>query len=251
MIISSFWQWVDTDIFQRMRNGLRCVTVKSMWRNPLRDCRLCGLRTLIYKLHRFVCCCILLLWVTIDTAYATSFFYYDTHFHAQAACVAANPGCYSNGNVCLVVGGPWCEPGCNISVAYGWGSPDIAYIGCQEGIVCPYGQTVSMTTGQCTAQAHKSFGPTPPGQCAGNPCNAATGNKYQSETDYRGADSTLALTRYYNSQLMEDIGLGQGWSAWFLSRLEITGSTIIVRRDTGQGLTFTCSGSTCTSNNEL
>ncbi len=50
---------------------------------------------------------------------------------------------------------------------------------------------------------------------------------------------------------MEDIGLGQGWSAWFLSRLEITGSTIIVRRDTGQGLTFSCSGSNCTSDADV
>ncbi|MDY6947413.1 MAG: RHS repeat-associated core domain-containing protein [Pseudomonadota bacterium] len=38
-------------------------------------------------------------------------------------------------------------------------------------------------------------------QGIGNPIDAATGNKYQREEDYRSADGTLEFARHYNSQL--------------------------------------------------
>jgi hypothetical protein len=48
------------------------------------------------------------------------------------------------------------------------------------------------------------------GTTVGNPCNVATGNKYQKELD--SDDSTLPITRHYNSKLTEvDFGIGQGW----------------------------------------
>ncbi|MCG7982995.1 MAG: DUF6531 domain-containing protein, partial [Candidatus Thiodiazotropha lotti] len=41
----------------------------------------------------------------------------------------------------------------------------------------------------------------------GNPCNPATGNKIQSETDYTSANGALSVQRYYTSQ-----GVGDGFS---------------------------------------
>jgi hypothetical protein len=54
---------------------------------------------------------------------------------------------------------------------------------------------------------------------AGNPINAATGNKFQLESDFRGAPGTgLALTRYYNSQDTTKSPFGTGWhSTWHRS----------------------------------
>ena len=43
----------------------------------------------------------------------------------------------------------------------------------------------------------------------GNPCNPATGNKYQAETDF--TSNGMTFTRSYNSRNLEDIGLGKGW----------------------------------------
>jgi hypothetical protein len=49
-------------------------------------------------------------------------------------------------------------------------------------------------------------------QYVGNPINVVTGNKYQYELDYQSINSSLALTRHYNSTLSAyDTGLGQGW----------------------------------------
>jgi RHS repeat-associated protein len=48
----------------------------------------------------------------------------------------------------------------------------------------------------------------------GNPINAGTGNKFQSETDYQGAGLfPLAFTRNYNSQSDWNGGIGQQWLA--------------------------------------
>ena len=44
---------------------------------------------------------------------------------------------------------------------------------------------------------------------SGNPCNVATGNKYQSETDF--FEGSLDFMRFYNSYDLSDLGLGKGW----------------------------------------
>ena len=56
----------------------------------------------------------------------------------------------------------------------------------------------------------------------GNPINVATGNKYQSETDYQGAgDNPLSLVRSYNSrQTAKDSPFGPGWTHNFNSRID-------------------------------
>lgn len=50
----------------------------------------------------------------------------------------------------------------------------------------------------------------------GNPINAATGNKFQVETDFVGAPHTgLALQRYYNNQDTTASPFGAGWRSTY------------------------------------
>lgn len=78
-----------------------------------------------------------------------------------------------------------------------------------------------------------------PKQCVGNPCNPATGNKYQSETDYRSPDNRLTFTRAYNSGGSKDIGLGYGWSSSATVYFEVNGTTLTVWQGDGRGEPFT------------
>ncbi len=79
----------------------------------------------------------------------------------------------------------------------------------------------------------------------GNPCNPATGNKYQSENDYPGNAGTVRFVRHYNSQLNQDLGfgLGFGWLSTFHKRLEIYSGGVQVRHSDGRGEPFTLSTS--------
>lgn len=73
----------------------------------------------------------------------------------------------------------------------------------------------------------------------GNPCNAATGNKYHTEIDYSGAKNEVDFIRHYNSYQSQDNGLGVGWSANFATGLELSGDTLIIRAQSGKGETWT------------
>jgi len=72
----------------------------------------------------------------------------------------------------------------------------------------------------------------------GNPCNAATGNKYQPETDTLG--NGTALTRHYNSLAANaDGSLGYGWTTSALRRLQLTDAThLLVSQSDGRGEPF-------------
>lgn len=80
-----------------------------------------------------------------------------------------------------------------------------------------------------------------PTTAVGNPINAATGNKFQVDTDFTAASCTgLALRRYYNSQDTTNSALGTGWrSAWQRSVILIPGGTAIIFRADGREDTFT------------
>ncbi|MEW6330672.1 MAG: RHS repeat-associated core domain-containing protein [Pseudomonadota bacterium] len=93
-------------------------------------------------------------------------------------------------------------------------------------------------------QIEKSLGS--PKQCAGNPCNPATGNKFQMEEDYRSVDASFSFARSYNSLLNKDLGMGFGWSAPFHRRLELQGSIVQVRAGDGRGEPFSCANNSCT-----
>jgi len=91
----------------------------------------------------------------------------------------------------------------------------------------------------------KNAGPPPPGDCVGNPCSASTGNKYQAEVDYQGANGVPGLTRAYNSsRINADLGFGPGWSTSLRPRLGIdpADSSSVGRYErTGRGEPFACS----------
>jgi len=74
----------------------------------------------------------------------------------------------------------------------------------------------------------------------GNPCNAATGNKFQTEVDYQGAGlMPLSLTRFYNSLDDRSTAFGFKWRSNFDRRLEFLNGTIIAHRINGKRYTYT------------
>ena len=72
----------------------------------------------------------------------------------------------------------------------------------------------------------------------GNPCDAATGNKSQMETDYGGTVG-IDLTRAYNSAQARDFGFGVGWTAGFNRRLLIDDDNLLIQRGAGWQDPFT------------
>jgi RHS repeat-associated protein len=96
-----------------------------------------------------------------------------------------------------------------------------------------------------------------PENCVGNPCDPATGNKFQREEDYRSGDSRLLFSRWYNSQGQKDLGLGMGWTHNFSGGIEVDWggmgqwscivalistppTSVVVRRPDGKGLKYFC-----------
>jgi len=67
----------------------------------------------------------------------------------------------------------------------------------------------------------------------GNPCNPSTGNKFQKEIDYR--TNSLTLSRYYNSNYLQDFGFGKGWISFYVRGLELSGDQMQVIEATGRG----------------
>jgi len=73
----------------------------------------------------------------------------------------------------------------------------------------------------------------------GNPCDAATGYKTQSETDYSVNGTGIDLTRYYNSAQKLDFGFGVGWAAGFSKRLLIDDDHLLIQHASGGQDPFT------------
>lgn len=133
------------------------------------------------------------------------------------------PGCQSGyqSSGWGYTGGGWrehCEGGVIIRQDYGW-----FHTGARR--LCPTGY--SGTTGLCYLQEtnvqdcpsksapRKNVGAR---NCVGNPCNLATGNKYQLEVDYIGAGSRFPLRfeRHYNSDIAHSFEAGKPKSAFQL-----------------------------------
>lgn len=81
----------------------------------------------------------------------------------------------------------------------------------------------------------------------GNPCDASNGNKHQYELDFQSPLTGLSIGRYYNSNLAKGLptgagkriyGLGYGWTASFLKRLDIGTNVIHSRRANGNRESF-------------
>ena len=78
----------------------------------------------------------------------------------------------------------------------------------------------------------------------GNPISAATGNKFQVETDFTAAPSTgLGLTRYYNSQDTTSSAFGKNWHSTWHHGLTVNGNMVTVTRADGRQDAFTNNGS--------
>ncbi|GHA19348.1 type IV secretion protein Rhs [Arenicella chitinivorans] len=80
------------------------------------------------------------------------------------------------------------------------------------------------------------------GSCGttGNPCNPASGNKFESEVDL--ARGSLGFTRYYNSTNLVDLGMGKGWRHTYLKRLALNGTSLSVISESGRGELWTENG---------
>ncbi|MCG3171196.1 MAG: hypothetical protein CALGDGBN_02791 [Pseudomonadales bacterium] len=114
---------------------------------------------------------------------------------------------------------------------YRYGEPDL----------CPRG-TVDADTGRCLPRMAGR-----PRVCNGtNPCDDATGNKFEAETDYRGEGfGALEFTRYYNSRLRTAGALGYNWRSNWDRRVAYSGTAAraTVFREDGQALIYTLQGS--------
>jgi RHS repeat-associated protein len=112
--------------------------------------------------------------------------------------------------------------------------------------------TLVCSTPSDVVNADKNLGRISCAQAVGNPCNAATGNKYQPEEHFRAGDGVPAIVLHYNSQLIknpntrvdQDFGFGMGWSGALTRHFEaITPDSLFVRREDGRRLRFVRAGS--------
>ncbi|MBI3545041.1 MAG: RHS repeat protein, partial [Gammaproteobacteria bacterium] len=160
---------------------------------------------------------------------------------------------------CVVFCEPRLQAGAYNSCSdYGYGGRALRYCGHRNGIwVCDslyacYSADRSCSSGILQSDgtcSHKDFGEPSCGKDISNPCNAATGNKYQAEVDQISVTDGIPFVRYYNSQLTQDVNFGLGWTSSILGRnlnLNPTNlSTIVhVQRANGHGEPFTCT-TTC------
>lgn len=101
---------------------------------------------------------------------------------------------------------------------------------------CPTGYEKDLSTLLCVAPTvQKTLGKPNPQTCDGNPCDASTGNKFQTEFDYSSA--SLSFVRYYNSFFESQSILGKQWIHQYLASLTIA-ETIKVNRQDGKVLEF-------------
>jgi RHS repeat-associated protein len=90
-----------------------------------------------------------------------------------------------------------------------------------------------------------------PRALCGNPIDAATGNKFQTEMDFvAGPNTQISFARYYNSQ--DATGLvGVGWHSTYHRGLAVAGSVAILTRADGRGDVFVSNNGTWTSDPDV
>jgi RHS repeat-associated protein len=88
----------------------------------------------------------------------------------------------------------------------------------------------------------KDQGHPAPNTSVGEPSDAATGNEFQLDTDYRDPSGILSFARAYNSLNPVDNGLGYGWISSFGKHLAINGTSLTIYKADGSGEPFTSSG---------
>jgi RHS repeat-associated protein len=210
---------------------------------------------------------LLVLCLCAPSAYATDNYYLNTQQGASYACVA---------DATIRNSAPGWD-GYTCSGPVGGNSPSNAY---QEWFYCPgsfcgadvivalfYYPTTPCPSGQafvapgvCSGQDNGVINSAKNLGCSfgnaevengkkGNPCDAATGNKFQSETDLTGGFGFPMIQRNYNTGLVNPfsvahhVTMGQGWSGTHLPHFETNGSLgsvtqLMMRRADGKGIPF-------------
>ncbi len=110
---------------------------------------------------------------------------------------------------------------------------------CANAPACPTGQVRNAITGACELPP-KSNGPTC-GVDVENPINAATGNKWQHETDVPSSVFGLGFDRYYNASTTANASpLGAGWSHAYTrsGTIQSSGALVTIRRNDGKEYNF-------------
>lgn len=155
-----------------------------------------------------------------------------------------NPGsfaclCHSNPGAACGHAEPLCPPGRGIG---GHSHPEFAdlqlYASPIDGICALVGPDPLKNSGKCSSDVS-------PGTLAGNPIHAATGNKYQEESDYIGIGPyPLRFSRYYNSDGLFRPGstIDRNWRGYFDRTLDLSDGPVIqtvsVYRHTGKAYYF-------------
>ena len=109
-------------------------------------------------------------------------------------------------------------------------------------------QNFDPTDGRCVpSDKQKNVGATPPNMTQGTePINLATGNVFETQTDYTGRGPfPLAIRRYYNSQATRQAHIGSNWRTSYDREVKLSASGTeadVVRAD-GKVYRFTQSGS--------
>lgn len=121
--------------------------------------------------------------------------------------------------------------------------------------ICPIGWPAP-SGGQCTLadnviNPQKNSGTPDANTCVGNPCNAATGNKFQTEDDYIGQGVyPLVARRYYNSELVDMARWGKRWRGHYdrvvILNANSTISTAVLQRHDGRNYSFNLNTTTNT-----
>ena len=94
----------------------------------------------------------------------------------------------------------------------------------------PQPADVASSLGSSTANGDTNCPLNQAGQCVGDPISEATGNVYETETDYSGyGPFPLQLKRYYNSQYTASGSFGANWSHQWNAKLLIGATSNIGR----------------------
>lgn len=117
-------------------------------------------------------------------------------------------------------------------------------------ISCEGGATLNYTTAQCSFNGQKGaeddeLSCKSPSMQVGNPINAATGNKFQYEEDFRvGAASPIVVGRYYNS--MDGL-----WRHSYSAALNVGADFVVLVRSDGRESLFKLAGGKYSSSTDL
>ena len=123
-----------------------------------------------------------------------------------------------------------------------YGTQGLAYCNYSSNVAgtlsVPYTPATTKNLGTNCKQCNK---PNAPAYSEGDPINPATGNMFETETDFIGAANTgIELQRYYNSQDTTATAFGANWhSTWYRSVSQPSSTTVSITNADGRVDTFT------------